>query len=70
VLAADPRVHDLLAREVEATNQRFARIEQIKRFAILDHDLTQEAGEMTPTLKVRRPVVYQHYADRFAALYE
>jgi long-chain acyl-CoA synthetase len=70
MLAADPRVHDLLAREVEATNKRFARIEQIKRFAILDHDLTQAAGEMTPTLKVRRPVVYERYADRFAALYE
>ncbi|MCU1504613.1 MAG: long-chain fatty acid--CoA ligase [Ilumatobacteraceae bacterium] len=70
VLAADPRVHELLGREVEATNKRFARIEQIKRFALLDHDLTEAAGEMTPTLKVRRPVVYEHYADRFAALYE
>jgi long-chain acyl-CoA synthetase len=70
VLAADPRVHELLAREVEAANKRFARIEQIKCFALLDHDLTQDLGEMTPTLKVRRPVVYQHYADEFAALYE
>jgi long-chain acyl-CoA synthetase len=70
VLAADPRVHELLAREVEAANKRFARIEQIKCFALLDHDLTQALGEMTPTLKVRRPVVYQHYADEFAALYE
>ena len=70
VLAADPRVHELLAREVEAANQRFARIEQVKRFSVLDHDLTEAAGEMTPTLKVRRPAVYEHYADRFAELYE
>jgi long-chain acyl-CoA synthetase len=70
VLAADPRVHELLAREVEAANDRFARIEQIKRFAVLDHDLTEQAGELTPTLKLRRPVVYDRYADRIAALYE
>jgi long-chain acyl-CoA synthetase len=70
VLAADPRVHELLARDVEAANQRFARVEQVKRFAVLDHDLTEAAGEMTPTLKVRRPAVYEHYADRFAELYE
>jgi long-chain acyl-CoA synthetase len=70
VLAADPRVHDLLALEVEAANDRFARIEQIKRFAVLDHDLTERAGELTPTLKMRRPVVYDRYADRIAALYK
>ncbi|MDX6728135.1 MAG: long-chain acyl-CoA synthetase [Baekduia sp.] len=70
VLAADPRVNELLAQEVEAANDRFARIEQIKRFAVLDHDFTERAGELTPTLKLRRPVVYDRYAQRFAALYE
>jgi long-chain acyl-CoA synthetase len=69
VLAADPGVHELLGREVEATNDRFARIEQIKRFAVLDHDLTERAGELTATLKMRRPVVYDRYADHIAALY-
>jgi long-chain acyl-CoA synthetase len=69
-LASHPRVHELLHREVDAINERFARIEQIKRFELLDHDLTQAAGEMTPTLKVRRPVVYERYAERFAALYD
>jgi long-chain acyl-CoA synthetase len=69
VLAADPGVHELLGQEVEATNDRFARIEQIKRFAVLDHDLTERAGELTPTLKMRRPVVYDRYADHIAVLY-
>ena len=39
----------LLQADVDAANARFARIEQIKRFGVLDHDLTQAAGELTPT---------------------
>jgi long-chain acyl-CoA synthetase len=55
---------------VDEVNRQFARIEQVKRFAILDHDLTQEAGELTPTMKVKRAVVYDRYRDVFDALYE
>jgi long-chain acyl-CoA synthetase len=55
---------------IDAANERFARIEQIKRFGILDHDLTQAGGELTPTMKVKRGVVYEMYRDAFEALYE
>ena len=68
-MARDPQVHALLEQDVELANQRFARIEQIKRFAILDHDLTQAGGELTPTLKVKRKVVTDRLADRIQALY-
>ena len=68
-LARDPRVHALIEEDVELANQRFARIEQIKRFAILDHDLTQAGGELTPTLKVKRGIVTERLADEIRALY-
>ena len=68
-MANDPRVHAALQTEVDAINGRFARIEQVKRFAILDHDLSQAAGELTPTLKVKRATLAQRYAERIAELY-
>jgi long-chain acyl-CoA synthetase len=68
-MATDERVHGELEREVERVNSQFARIEQIKRFAIAERDLTQEAGELTPTAKIKRAVIYREYADVFASLY-
>ena len=69
-LTRDPRVRAEVQLEVDAVNQRLARIEQIKRFAILDHDLTQTSGELTPTMKVKRAAVYEKYAELFASIYE
>jgi long-chain acyl-CoA synthetase len=68
-LARDERVRALLQAEVDAINERFARIEQIKRFAILDHDMTQAGGELTPTLKVKRRAIHEEYADEIDRLY-
>jgi len=68
-MARDPRVHDAVAADVEAVNSQFARIEQIKRFAILERDFTQDDGELTPTLKVKRGAVYEHFGDRINSLY-
>jgi len=69
-IATDPRIHAEIRKEVDAVNAKLARIEQVKRFAILDHDLSQAAGELTPTLKVKRAFVYEKYADLFAGLYQ
>ena len=62
-------MHDRVEEDVRLVNQRFARIEQIKRFAILDHDLTLAEGELTPTLKVKRALVYDRYRGVFEGLY-
>jgi long-chain acyl-CoA synthetase len=68
-LARDPQVHAEIQKDVDLVNEKLARIEQIKRFAILDRDLSQAAGELTPTLKVKRAHVSEKYADVFAGLY-
>ena len=70
VMARDERVRAELARDVKAVNEGFARIEQVKRFTILDRDLSQEDGELTPTMKVKRAVAYREFGDVFDALYE
>jgi long-chain acyl-CoA synthetase len=69
-MAADPKVREVLQRDVDAANARFARIEQVKRFGVLDEDFTQAAGELTPTMKVKRNVVEKRYADQFSSLYD
>ena len=55
---------------VEAINADFARVEQVKKIEILPHDLSQETGELTPTMKVKRNVVAEKYEEQIEALYE
>jgi long-chain acyl-CoA synthetase len=54
---------------VSAVNETLARVEQIKKYTILDHEFTIDSGELTPTLKVKRNVVSEHYAAQIAAMY-
>jgi long-chain acyl-CoA synthetase len=68
-LAQDRRVRALIQGELDRANAKYAQVEQVKRFVILDHDLSQETGELTPTLKVKRNVVNEKYAPLFDELY-
>ncbi len=68
-LAEHPRVRELIQAEVDRVNAKYAQVEQVKKFVILDHDLSQETGELTPTLKVKRNVVNEKYAPLFEELY-
>ena len=68
-LVRHPRVLDLMRRRIERHQTEAAPYEKIRRFHILDNELTLEAGELTPTLKVKRKQVVQKYAARIEALY-
>jgi long-chain acyl-CoA synthetase len=68
-LAEHEKVHEMVQAELDRANSNYARVEQIKKFTILDHDLSIETGELTPSLKVKRNVIYDRYGDLFESLY-
>jgi long-chain acyl-CoA synthetase len=59
----------LVQEIVDEVNRDRVRVEQIKRFAILPRDFSQEEGELTPTLKLRRKVVHEHFEAEIEQLY-
>jgi long-chain acyl-CoA synthetase len=68
-LASNDQVRAGLEAHLEKVNSKFARVEQVKKIEILPHDLSQEGGELTPTMKVKRNVVADKYAGEIDALY-
>jgi long-chain acyl-CoA synthetase len=59
----------LIQQDVDRVNAELSRFEQIKRFAILPRDFSAEDGEVTPTLKLKRRVIAEHFADEIENLY-
>jgi long-chain acyl-CoA synthetase len=68
-LVHDAAVMDRVRRIVDGVNVHLASYAQIKRFAVLPGDFTQESGELTPTMKVKRREVRQKYADVIESMY-
>ena len=68
-LAADPGVLAEIAAAIAAANERLARVQQVKRWRLLPAEWTPESGEVTPTLKLKRRVIYSRYADDIDQLY-
>ena len=68
-LAETAEVRRLIGDFVRSVNRELAPHERVRRFAILKRDFSQEAGEVTPTLKLKRRVCEQHFADEIEALY-
>ena len=68
-IVASPQVQQMVAGYVDELNARLNRWETIKKWMLLDHDLTVESGELTPSLKVKRKVVEENYRGEIAKLY-
>ncbi len=68
-LAADAAVRASIMSHVDQINAKFARVEQVKKIEVLPHDLSQETGELTPTMKVKRNVVAEKYSGEIEKLY-
>jgi long-chain acyl-CoA synthetase len=64
------KVIELIESINAEVNKKFAQVEQVKKIAILDHDLSIETGELTPSLKVKRNIVHERYADVYDGLYD
>ncbi len=62
-------VNKLIAEELAKFTKQFSRVEQIRKFKLLDAEWTQQTGELTPTLKVKRRVLEQKYASEIESLY-
>ena len=62
-------LHTQIATAVERANERLARVEQIKRFCLLDHDWMPGGPELTPTMKLKRRAIEKRYASEIESLY-
>ncbi|HJX72621.1 MAG TPA: long-chain fatty acid--CoA ligase [Candidatus Deferrimicrobiaceae bacterium] len=70
LLAKNPKVEAMMRGRVDEINRQLASFEQVKKFVLLGTDFSQETGELTPTLKVKRKVVIKKYGSLLDALYE
>jgi len=68
-LVKNPAVIAKYREIIEGFNVEFGRVEQVKQFALIEQPFTQETGELTPTLKVKRRVIEKKYSDVIETLY-
>jgi long-chain acyl-CoA synthetase len=68
-LAQNERVRELVAGEVKRVNDRFARVENVRKFVILSKELDHDDGELTATMKVRRRMIEQKFRDEIVEIY-
>ncbi len=62
-------VQKLYEEAINAYNDQFARVEQIKKFRLIDHSFSQETGELTPTMKLKRKIINELYKDQIEEMY-
>lgn len=69
-LCENKQIKDMMMERIKTLQQSLAHYEQIKRFTLLPHHFNMERGELTDTLKIRRPAVYKIYKDVIDSMYE
>ena len=69
-VVASREFRELFRDAVRDGNQSLARVEKVRRYFVLDRDFSQEGGEMTPTMKMKRKAIEEKYADRFDRVYD
>lgn len=69
-LSQKPEVYEMISRIIEGVNKRFARVETIKKFTVLDKELDQDDDELTATQKVRRTIIEEKYKDIIDKMYK
>jgi long-chain acyl-CoA synthetase len=69
-LLDNPKILEMIQKHVDERNTHLAKYETIKNIRIIKSDFSQEGGELTPSLKVKRKVVHQKYKDLIDQMYE
>ena len=69
-LCANPKVHAMMMERIQTLQQQLAHYEQVKRITLIAHHFSMESGELTNTLKMRRPVIYANFKDIIDKMYE
>ncbi len=69
-LCANPKVNKMILDRIKTLQQQLAHYEQVKRITLISHHFSLESGELTNTLKIRRPVVYKNYKNEIDKMYE
>lgn len=70
VLSRDPELRALIQLDVDDVNRRLSRFEQVRKFAILERELSVADGELTETLKPRRERIRERYASQIRLMYD
>jgi long-chain acyl-CoA synthetase len=68
-LCRRPEIQELIQKEVDRVNEQFARVEQVKRFRLIEQKLTAEDEELTPTMKLKRKLVNEKYKALIESMY-
>ena len=69
-MSKNSKVIDAIQGQIDEANSKVARVQQIKKFILLENEWTDSSGELTPTLKLKRNVIAERYKNEIESMYE